>query len=458
MTQTTERQTTGRSRGISYQQLLDTDTHPVPTCLREESAPYLGEHDVPVAYYTERHYHELEKDKLWAKVWQFACREEHIPEPGDTYVYDIAGRSYLIVRGEDNQVRAYPNACLHRGRQLRDQPSRVRELRCSFHGFCWNLDGSLAQIPCEWDFPQVDRAGFNLPRVNVGIWAGFVFINPDPNCEAFEDYIGVLPTQFERWDLADRFVEVHVAKRIAANWKIAQEAFSEAFHVVATHPQLLPGIGDANSQYDVWGNVSRAITPNGTPSPHLSWVPTEQEMFDSMVDRRLDEEPVLEIPDGMTARELSAKASREALRPLVGDAIDEFCDAELADSLDYSLFPNFHPWGAFNRIVYRFRPNGDDHRSCIMECLYLSPFSGDRPPPAQIHWLDFDQDWMEADELGSLARVFDQDSFNMPKVMSGLLSTAKPGITLGLYQESKLRQFYNQLEEYFDDDKEAADD
>ena len=55
----------------------------------------------------------------------------------------------------------------------------------------------------------------------------------------------------------------------------------EAYHVVATHPQLLPGIGDANSQYDVWGNFSRAITPNGTPSPHLRWEPTEQEMFDS---------------------------------------------------------------------------------------------------------------------------------------------------------------------------------
>jgi nitrite reductase/ring-hydroxylating ferredoxin subunit len=442
----------GRSSGISYQQLLDTDTHPVPPCLREESAPFQGDQDVSTAYYTERRYHELEKEKLWSRVWQFACREEHIPEPGDTYVYEIAERSYLIVRGADGQIRGYPNACLHRGRALRDGPGRVQELRCSFHGFCWNLDGSLKQVPCEWDFPQLDRDQFHLTELPLATWAGFVFINPDPASQPFEDFLGVMADHFERWDLGNRFVEVHVAKRIRANWKIAQEAFSEAFHVVATHPQLLPGIGDANSQYDIWGNVSRAITPNGTPSPHLSWEPTEQQMFDSMIDRRLDEDPVLDVPDGMTARELSAKAAREAMRPLVGDAVEEFCDAELVDSLDYSLFPNFHPWGAFNRIVYRFRPNGDDHRTCIMECIYLSPFAGERPPPAEVHWLDFDEDWMVADELGSLARVFDQDSFNMPRVMAGLLSAVKPGLTLGLYQESKLRQFYNLLDEYFDRD------
>jgi nitrite reductase/ring-hydroxylating ferredoxin subunit len=449
VTTTTPRLGEARSSGISYQQLLDTDTHPVPDCLREQSAPYFGDQDVPVAYYTDRKYHELEKEKLWSRVWQFACREEHIPQVGDTHVYDIADRSYLVVRVAPDQIKAYYNACLHRGRALRDASGPARELRCSFHGFCWNLDGSLKQVPCEWDFPQIDPDRFHLPEVQVGTWGGFVFINPDPDCVPLADYLGVMPAHFAKWDLANRFVEVHVAKVIECNWKIAQEAFSEAFHVVATHPQLLPGIGDANSQYDVWGNVSRAITPNGTPSPHLRWVPTEQEMFDSMVDRRLDEDPVMVIPDGMTARQISGQASREALRSVVGDEIYTYSDAELADSLDYTLFPNFHPWGAFNRIVYRFRPNGDDHRTCIMECLYLSPFAGERPPPAQVHWLTADQRWMEADELGSLSRVFDQDSFNMPRVMAGLISAKKPGITLGLYQEIKLRQFYTALEEYF---------
>ena len=130
-------------------------------------------------------------------------------------------------------------------------PRRAQELRCSFHGFCWQLDGTLKQVPCEWDFPHLDKDNFNLPEVKVATWAGFVFIDPDPAAEPLEDFLGVIAAHFEKWDLGSKFVEVHVAKRIRANWKIAQEPFSEAFHVVATHPQLLPGIGDVDSQYDV---------------------------------------------------------------------------------------------------------------------------------------------------------------------------------------------------------------
>ena len=65
----------------------------------------------------------------------------------------------------------------------------------------------------------------------------------------------------------------------------------EAFHVIHTHPQILVGIGDENSQYDAWGNFSRAITPNATPSPHLQFKPTEQELFDSVTMRYLDQPP-----------------------------------------------------------------------------------------------------------------------------------------------------------------------
>jgi hypothetical protein len=120
----------------------------------------------------------------------------------------------------------------------------------------------------------------------------------------------------------------------------------------------------------------------------------------------------------------------------------------MMDSIDYTIFPNFHPWGAFNRIVYRFRPNGDDHRSSIMECIFLAPFTGERPPSAPVHWLDEDASFTEAPELGMLAKVFDQDLFNMPRVQHGLESTRKPGITLANYQESKVRWLNRKLDEH----------
>ena len=111
----------------------------------------------------------------------------------------------------------------------------------------------------------------------------------DLNAEPLANFLGDLPEHFAVWKPEDRYIEAHVAKVMACNWKVCQEAFMEAFHVIHTHPQILVGIGDENSQYDAWGNFSRAITPNATPSPHLKCTPTEQEMFDSVTMRYLDE-------------------------------------------------------------------------------------------------------------------------------------------------------------------------
>lgn len=126
-----------------YQQILDTDTHPVPEVLRRTSDVRFTDADIPVSRYTSRSFHELEKEKVWSRVWQMACRSENIPEVGDILRYDIADRSYLVVRTAPDVIKAYYNACLHRGRMLREHDGRVNEIRCPFHGFCWELDGRL---------------------------------------------------------------------------------------------------------------------------------------------------------------------------------------------------------------------------------------------------------------------------------------------------------------------------
>jgi phenylpropionate dioxygenase-like ring-hydroxylating dioxygenase large terminal subunit len=272
-----------------------------------------------------------------------------------------------------------------------------------------------------------------------------VFVNFDRGAGPLAEHLGELPRHFERWPLEKRCKEAHVAKRLPCNWKVAQEAFMEAYHVIATHPQMLPGIGDANSQYDAWDRFSRAITANMTPSPHLGWNPNEQDMLDSMFTRSLDAEPMLHVPEGMTARQLLAQVARMQLQASV-PSVQDLSDAELADSFYYTVFPNFHPWGAYNRIVYRFRPAGNDPDRCIMEVIYLAPFRGRRPPPAPVHWLGDDEDWTKAPELGFLARVFNQDTTNLGRVQQGLHSAQHTHVTYGLYQETKIRHFHTLLE------------
>ncbi|MFI5316452.1 MAG: SRPBCC family protein [Myxococcota bacterium] len=437
-------------RGLSYQELLDGDSHPVPAVLRETARCELGPREVPVERYLSRAFHDLEVERLWKRVWQMACREEDLPAVGDHVVYEIASLSLLVVRTAPDTIRAYHNACLHRGRLLRDRDGNCSEIRCPFHGFTWSLDGALVSLPSPWDFPHVDPEKFALPQVRVGTWGGFVFVNMDPGCAPLSEFLAGLTRQFERWPLERRYKQAHVAKPMRANWKVVQEAFMEALHVVATHPQLLPGIGDTNSQYDVYENFSRAITPNATPSPELERRPSEQEITDSVIGRGASGKPLLEIPEGDSARRMLAAGAREMLRPVCGsDLVDSLCDAELVDSFYYTVFPNFHPWGAFNRIVYRFRPNGDDPDSSIMEVMFLAPYrEGEKPPPAAVHWLGADDDWTSAPELGALARIFNQDSFNLPKVQRGLHALQKPSVTLADYQEAKIRHFHLLLEKW----------
>lgn len=134
----------------------------------------------------------------------------------------------------------------------------------------------------------------------------------------------------------------------------------------------------------------------------------------------------------------------------MGDRIDQICDAELIDSIYFTVFPNFHPWGVFNRIVYRFRPHGNNPDESIMECMYFSPApqGQPRPPAAPIHWLGPDDDWTEAPELGLLAKVFNQDTYNLPSVQRGLHASSHEFVQFGDYGETKIRHFHQLLERF----------
>ncbi|MDP1819113.1 MAG: aromatic ring-hydroxylating dioxygenase subunit alpha [Acidimicrobiales bacterium] len=419
--------------------------------LRVHAAADLGDADLSVDRYLSREFHDLEVERLWGRAWQLACREEDIPEVGDTTIYDIADRSLLIVREAPERIRAYHNACLHRGRQLRSEPGWNAELRCPFHGFTWRLDGSLKEIPCDWDFPHVDPAAFALPEALVATWGGWVFINMDPAAAPFEDFMGTFAEHFP-WRQEDLTKGVHVAKVLRANWKVALEAFIESYHVIATHPQLLVSLGDANTQYDVFDEQprwNRMITAMGTPSPHLPYEVSEQDIMDDLMEQFMGPGVTFPLAEGKTAREMMGDLIRGQVGGVTGEPC-EVSDSEAFDAIEYYLFPNFVPWGGYSRINYRFRPYGNDPDMCIMDVMLLAPFNKaeGRPPAPPVHWLGPDDEWTDAPELGLLAKVFVQDTFNIPRVQRGLKATVKPGVTLAHYQESRIRHYHQELDRW----------
>jgi nitrite reductase/ring-hydroxylating ferredoxin subunit len=159
-----------RCTGTTVRDLALADTNTVPEFLYEDNYENLGSDPVPAARYVDPAFFELEKQKMWPRVWQFAAREEDMPEPGDYVVYENVGRSFILSRQTDGSVRAFANVCLHRGRKLKTEDGWAAELQCPFHGFTWNMDGSLKQIPCRWDFPHLDSEEMKLPEISVGRW------------------------------------------------------------------------------------------------------------------------------------------------------------------------------------------------------------------------------------------------------------------------------------------------
>ncbi len=253
-----------------YQQLLDEESRPVPPSLRATSAGHLEPLAIAPGRYFDPEFHRLEVERVWGRTWQMACREEQLAEVGDSLVYEIADWSLIVVRTAPDQIRAFHNSCLHRGTQLRTGPGRVSGFRCPFHGFTWNLDGTFREIPCAWDFPQVDPTDFCLPEAQVATWGGFVFVNVDPQAVPFLEYLEALPWHFAQWPLEERYLTAHVVRTMPCNWKVALEAFIESYHTVAVHPQLLTTSADTLTEYDVYGrHVSRMINPVGIGSEHL---------------------------------------------------------------------------------------------------------------------------------------------------------------------------------------------
>lgn len=439
----------------SYQSLLAQDSRAVPDCLRDSAPPQdLGLQPVPADRYTSRAFFDREVERMWSRVWQMACREEEIAEVGDVHVYDIVDKSVLVVRSEPGRIRAFVNSCLHRGRKLRTEGGSVRNLRCGFHGWTWNLDGTLSSLPCRWDFPQVTQEETRLPEIRVGTWGGFVFVNFDPDAPPLAEYLGILPQHFARWRLEDCWKSVHVARVIPCNWKVAQEAFMESYHVIATHPQILPIYADATSQYDLYGDhVNRNLGAFGAPSPHLmSSPPSGDDVVAGMLDlwgRPGAAAPP--APDLIAARRVLGDIGRRSFQKAFGGDYSEISDAEILDALVYNVFPNFAPWGGFApNIVYRWRPNGRDPDSCIMEVMILKrlPDGAQRPKPVPVHWLRPDEPWSAATELPVLGPVIDQDMENMPFVQQGLHASATGRVHLADYEESRIRHFHATLEKY----------
>ncbi len=239
----------------------------------------------------------------------------------------------------------------------------------------------------------------------------------------------------------------------------------ESHHSITTHPQILPSLADANSQYDILSDyVSRQFLAGGVPSPFLDPRPTETEILQHMTGRRdrrrnLTGDIPDELPEGVTARQALGDMSRQGIAEQTGKDHSHASDAEMLDALLYNLFPNFSIWAGYTtKLVYRWLPYGLDPEKATMEIILFAPMPADgkRPPNAPVRHLGEDDSFMEVqDLLGAAAQVFQQDMGNLPYVQEGLRASGTGVVHYGRYSEGRIRHLHHLIHRYIEEGEAA---
>ena len=127
----------------------------------------------------------------------------------------------------------------------------------------------------------------------------------------------------------------------------------------------------------------------------------------------------------------------------------------MIDALLYNVWPNMSFWAGYApNLTYRWRPNGRDPESAIMDVMILKrvPKSGVRPAPVPVHFLREDEKWSDAPELGGLAGIFEQDMGNLPYVQEGLHASGTGMVHFGRYTEMRIRQLHRMLDRFIGND------
>jgi len=373
----------------------------------------VGEDDVvPRARYTSAEFATLEFERLWARVWQVACREEEIAEVGEFSEYLIGDQSILVVRSEPDTIRAFHNTCLHRGTRLADGTGRFESacIRCRYHAWRYDLDGRLVEVVDAHEFDPFP-ADTCLKKVRVDRWGGFVWVSLDPAAPPLLDYLHPLPMLLAPYHLDQLRLRTYLSTVLPANWKVAVDAFNEGYHVQGTHPQLLPWTDDVSLEYESLGIHSHyGRLPNARrqlrPSPRLGLSEGEYdegEILENFIaglgglfyreEQALVDEIRAHPLEGETMLSRYQKG-RRALLASRGVAVEEFANDQLTSADDVFFFPNMvGPIYPGIAILFRVRPNGLDPDSCIKDTWFLAwPPEG---APAKRAERRFYPDWTE---------------------------------------------------------------
>ncbi len=192
---------------------------------------------IPAERYEDERFLELEREHVFGRSWLLAAHASELPETGDFLLAEETGAPIVVVRTESGEVKAYYNACTHRGAAVVQQESgQVRGFKCPYHSWAWDLDGKLLGRPDEHDFASKDSECLKLASLRCESWGGWIFVNRDSQAQPLLETLGPIPAEMDDFHVGELRQAHKKSLTVACNWKVVLEAFLEVYHLKHIHP------------------------------------------------------------------------------------------------------------------------------------------------------------------------------------------------------------------------------
>lgn len=372
----------------------------------------------------------------------------------------------MIVRGRDGALRGFVNACRHRGNALCEGKGRSRRFTCPYHRWQFDLDGRLLHVPTpDFEGPVETFVGakeeLGLRPVPVETFAGFIFLNPDPQAPPLADHLGEIAGLLAPYRMEEMIpVGINVRKSLDCNWKVVMDAFQEGYHIQGIHPELVPSMDESKERYSFFGDHSVATAPFGAanlaafgPERAVEGIrslpatfPGVAEVlprFEALVDAYRHASGALEFPKGVSARQLLQQATRDTLTAK-GLDVGELTDTQMSDNQFHLVFPNFFLTiraGEATFISAVPHPDGDPNR-CIWHVTGYMWLPPEQRAAARAALVD-------EPERFDYFLALQQDYEQMQRQQRGLRQHALGHMTLSR-QEVRLAYFHSILDSWLE--------
>ena len=443
-------------------------THAMPGDLPDWPTQSLRGHKLDGYRYTSAEFAQREWDSIWTRVWLLLGREDEMPNPGDWQQEEVGAESILMVRQADGSIKAFYNVCQHRGQRLVSEgKGHVRRFICPYHSWAWTTDGQLDFVQDADDFPQGNPCGkLRLAEIPCDTFAGFIWVNMDPDCASLREFLGPVWDDWAAYDL-QTWKRYQATSTIApVNWKVVMDNFNESYHVNTVHRpagepaeklRIHSGI-DTNyktTRFDMADEGhSRMIMLGGYAGPAIDKVGLIGEPLASILaDWGLD--PAHFTGRGEATREALQRARRK-LGPERGYTyFNNLNDSQLTDAYHYTLFPNFavSVWvDGFHFL--RTRPHPTDPEKCLFDNWWYAPAPERMTDPVRTTAGLVERDAVVNHELfepgeKSMGLTIDQDMSIFPAQQQAMHSRGYKGSYLS-GQESRVSRLHELVDDYIE--------